>query len=357
MGAKTNQITINLIKSEYLQGKTILEIENSTNLSGVCIRDVLKRLGIYKSKQNKDLIKYGTSLNFFNKIDSEEKAYWLGFIYADGCVVGASNKYAYRFCVDLAIKDFNHLQKLANIFNTKLTTKIRSAQICQSQEIKDFEIVNLTINNKTIWSDLQQNGISIRKTLNPDLTIFDKFDKRLMNHFIRGVFDGDGSIIKDSNMFIMNGNKDFLETVQKILISEINLNLTKIFLDKGNGYKLYYGGREQIKRIFDWLYNNAITFLERKKAIFEEIIYDLNAFKLNQTSKYKGVSLRSNGTWLMQANINSKLVNHTYDTDLEAAYRYDLEQVRQRGETAKQFMNFPEQYLDFVEWVKQGNNI
>jgi len=269
-----NKSTIDLIKNEYLQGKSILEIEKLTNVSGVGIREILKRLNIYKSKQNKDIIKYGNNLNFFNKIDTEEKAYWLGFIYADGYVVEQKNKYAYRFGIELSIKDLNHLQKLANIFNRKLSIKIRSSQICQSKEIKNFEMVNLTINNKTVWTDLQQNGISIRKTLNPDLTIFTKFEKKLLPHFIRGVFDGDGSIVKNSEMFILNGNKDFLIEVQKILVSELKLKLkfTKIFLDQGNGYKLYYGGRLQIKKIYNWLYNNSLVFLERKKYIFEEII-------------------------------------------------------------------------------------
>lgn len=97
---------------------------------------------------------------------------------------------------------------------------------------------------------------------------------------MRGYFDGDGCIYKRSkitgvNVFTVVGNKNFINEYKNILFKKINKkNDVKLRYCPTNPdiASLFLGGNKQIEKIYNFLYNNANIYLERKKNKFEEII-------------------------------------------------------------------------------------
>jgi hypothetical protein len=211
-----------------------------------------------------------------------------------------------------------------------------------------------------LYDDLNNHGIHQRKTYEQITNIFEFIPQQLLNHFIRGVFDGDGCISSNSNntiscKFDICGTNDILEKIQKVLMENIdNLSKTKIIdLKNNNANDLVYGGRNNIKNIFNWLYNNANIYLERKYNKFIEILTE--DFTDRTQSHYIGVAKKYKTRWISQITIGKKKKYiKLCKSELEAAYYHDLEEVRQRGEEAKRFMNFPSKYDDFVQWVNEG---
>jgi len=335
----------NQIKQLYESGETTKEISKKLNIS-YCNTNY--RINLIKQNKTKQHF-VPNNENFFENIDTEEKAYWLGFIYADGCIHRNN-----ILSINLSIVDEIHLQKLANIFGRNLI-KYNS---------NEFKYILFQIHNSKIYTDLTNHGLEERKTYSDNVTILEYVPDYLMSHFVRGEFDGDGCISKNgknkktSNAKIsIVGNPNFLQKLQKIIVKILNLKETKIQQKPGFCCELEYGGNKQIEKIYNWIYLDATIWLERKRCKFEEILYTkLDSYKDikysdKQNSPYKGSYKKSKDYF--QARIGNHHIKYC-NTELEAAYYHDLEQVRQRGEEAKRFMNFPSKYEDFVQWTNEG---
>ena len=75
----------------YQNNVSLREIEKRTSHGRPAITKMLQRLGI-KTTTGNHYRKYFFDFNFFEKIDNEYKAYWLGFMYADGCILKQDNR-------------------------------------------------------------------------------------------------------------------------------------------------------------------------------------------------------------------------------------------------------------------------
>jgi intein-encoded DNA endonuclease-like protein len=104
-------------------------------------------------------------------------------------------------------------------------------------------------------------------------------EHKLISHFIRGYFDGDGciSINEKTNTFQVQfiGTESLLTSINGILVMNCDINLAKLGLNHKNNSNnirtLGYGGRHNIKKIYDYLYNEAHIYMLRKKNKFEII--------------------------------------------------------------------------------------
>lgn len=103
----------------------MVKIAKYYNCSPGSIDGILKRNGIQKRSNKDNSRRFNVNHDYFEKIDSEEKAYWLGFIAADGYV----NK-ANCVGVTLASKDHAHLLKLAKA--TESTYEIKQYNLYSS---------------------------------------------------------------------------------------------------------------------------------------------------------------------------------------------------------------------------------
>jgi hypothetical protein len=246
------------------------KIADIYNVSGDTIRRRLKANNI-SIKKNDFYKKKNFNENFFDKIDTEEKAYWLGFIYADGCV--SHRKTTDVFEIKLSEKDKIHLEKLKLALDSEhsIGTYISSCGYNIGKKYCSFSIVN-----QHLVDSLVEKGVLYCKThilKFPDET---QVPQNLINHFIRGYFDGDGSIycLEENGAGGMSfvGTKNMLEGILSEF-KHVIPTTTQIYKYKNKDvYDLKIGGSNYLKQCYEFLYNNATVFLERKKNKFDEIL-------------------------------------------------------------------------------------
>ena len=108
---KSSKDKYKLGKEMFLQGKTIEYISKELRISDSRFSKYLRECGIETNKYHKPKF----NENIFDIIDTEEKAYWLGFIFADGYIETPKPNMKYTFEICLSCKDKHHLEKF-NIF-------------------------------------------------------------------------------------------------------------------------------------------------------------------------------------------------------------------------------------------------
>jgi len=264
-----NQILIEQTKELYLSGTPVMKIAEKLGTCHDTTIRWLKDLKIYNPNQY--VFAEYTNLDFFKVIDVEEKAYWLGFIYADGCIQNGN-----KLDINLKSSDKNHLQKLSNIFNSSLYFYSRTLS---TGAIVSF--VRLIIRSEEMYYYLTKCGIEERKTYSNNSTVLKCVSDDLIHHFVRGYFDGDGSVSYqncDKRKCRVNilGTYDFIPQVQQIMENNIpKLSKISIVLNGDIVCSLNYGKQDNFKEIYKWLYNGATVWLERKRDKFEEILKEL----------------------------------------------------------------------------------
>ena len=194
---KQNLITFspkNII-SDYNSGISVIKLIKKYHTSYDTIKKIFDENNItIVNKQNRN--KFNESI--FDNIDSEEKAYWLGFIYADGYISSRDN----TFELSLALKDKEHLDKF-NVFMQHENNNIKM----------DSFRCRWSVVNKHLWETLNNYGCTPRKSLTlkfPDISIFSS--KSLVRHFIRGYIDGDGSIMVNKPILDILGTTFFKQS-------------------------------------------------------------------------------------------------------------------------------------------------
>ena len=218
--------------------------------------------------------------DYFEIIDSEDKAYWLGFLFADGCVDIKYNKNGNtkggRVEITLKSDDEYMLYNFAQALNGNIPITPRQVKL----NGKIFNAIRINIHSIKMCNDLCKLGCVPRKSLilEPPKNVPDEF----INSFIRGYFDGDGHVgyYPDSTSPNINvsfsGNKIFLEWVKNILTIN-NINSNNIVKDKRhNVYELRISNRKNIAKFYDFLYLNCHYIMDRKKDKFELALKDFN---------------------------------------------------------------------------------
>ena len=197
---------------------------------------------------------YTHNAEYFNTLDSPDKAYWVGFLLADGGV------YKGQLWLNLSKKDRVQLEN----FRKSITS---------SHPIKEKTThVMFYIRSKLFVDSLTQYGITERKTFSTKLP--KQIPEPYMKDFIRGYFDGDGCITynkkRNTKVFSLTGTFELLDAIQNILVTKLKLPKNKLQVQK-NSFTLAYGGNHQVTKIFEYLYNNSSLCLERKRNRFIEL--------------------------------------------------------------------------------------
>lgn len=269
--SKTIQNILNkeMLEKEYIICGSITKMSEKLNLSTDSIRKYMKIFNIPYSKHYSGIY---TCNNDFFKLDSPESFYLAGFIAADGSV--QYRKYSKVLKITLSLKDIDHLDKIKTILNS--THHIKKYKVKASKLVKkELYCCELQIVNKTLVEDLKRFNIVPNKTFKYEMPLW-LVNHKFINHFMRGYFDGDGTIsqcglnknrsIKQLNFSII-GTEPFIRQYQNILINNAYLNRTKI-LKHHNVYKLCYSGNNTIKNIFNFLYEKDSICLTRKYKKF-----------------------------------------------------------------------------------------
>lgn len=265
------------LTNQFEQGKSRLEIATLINVSDDTIEYWRKKFNI--PKPNTRIGRYKIDENYFHNIDTEEKAYWLGFIMADGCVgkINANNE-PYRFYLGLKSDDRDHLKKFKNCIQYEGPIKDK---IIHDKRGFDSSISSLTINSIIFCRNLSYNNIHPNKT--GFETIPDNVPKNLVKHFIRGYFDGDGSICKISKsqkyrIHLGSASETIIRQIQ-IYLKQHGININ-YYVDNNYRKPFYYldcTSQNKCKAFCHLLFDEATIYLDRKFILISQFIYSQSA--------------------------------------------------------------------------------
>ena len=241
-------------KKMYLNNYSTEFISKELNISRSRFSSWLKSEGI---NVNKCPQKKHINNDIFTQIDTEEKAYWLGFLYADGYIGLTDN----RIELTLQLGDLEHVEKFKSFLKSECKVSSNSYR-CR-----------LSVKNKKIKNDLINLGCVPQKSLILAYPSYEQVPKPLMRHFIRGYFDGDGCLcVTDKTKSIdILGTYDFL--YQPCV--ESDLDTSKIYVSKSKSNKVYrivLGSKIDLYTFSNYVYEEANVYLDRKYDKYKKLM-------------------------------------------------------------------------------------
>lgn len=249
------------IVEEYLQGSSSIQIGEKYNISHNAVCGLLKRRGIKIRPLSESMRKYSLNETFFDTIDTPEKAYFLGLLYADG------NNNEDRGVIALRLSECD--KDILLKFNKAIQSN-RPLQYIKTKETRRANVWGAHVNSKHMSNSLKKLGCSQRKSFS--ITIPD-IHRDLMNHFIRGYYDGDGSMyigkgkVKNNRQLTVTGATLFCKQLALFLKEELDINCSFYHRNAENKkhITLSISGRNQVGIMQEWLYRNADgLYIERK---------------------------------------------------------------------------------------------
>ena len=232
-------------------------------------RTVIKRILTVQNEgisiRNKTT-KYKYQQDIFENIDTAEKAYWLGFLAADGC--NYQREHNASIILNIHEKDKKHLEKFKLFCNTNAEIK---SYIGYEGFSNQTPMCKITLNSKKISNDLIDKGIIPNKSL---ILQPPNISEQFYKPFILGYFDGDGSISKASQYnnytISIQGTKEILTWICQILNWDANLEKRDIN-STNNSYYIRCGGTNKPYQILKQLYDSCEIHLDRKYNIYKTL--------------------------------------------------------------------------------------
>ena len=199
-------------------------------------------------------------------------AYILGYFVADGCITLDKNRIKNPYTFNITSKDLKHLENMNNALKSeyKISKKSGSSKNIAYQ---------IQVRNSVLTTDLMKLGIYPRKTYNLKPI---KIPEKYFSDFVRGFFDGDGSVyiynvnntpqIKSS--FVCT-NLDFIKDFNKELCEVLNIQEKSIHKTRNRiGAMIQYSNCFYVDdsvKLAEFMYgNNSTLYLNRKKEVFEK---------------------------------------------------------------------------------------
>jgi hypothetical protein len=269
--AGKTKVKIPNILESYDDGMSIQKLAELFETSKVVIRRVLGTNDItIRTQSEQELLNSGNGSLRHDAFDTitEESAYWIGFLYADGYVLKYGNRCL--ISIDLSTRDEGHLRKFATYLKS-------SNSICRSirkREKGNYPTSKITISSKQLFDRLTTLGFDNTKTYTavPPMELMNNV------HFWRGVLDGDGWLTKtNSRQYTLlqvgicgtiNTVKGFIDFIHANGI-ESTIESPRQKLNSPINYETNYGGNVA-KKISTLLYKDATVYLDRKYEKYKE---------------------------------------------------------------------------------------
>lgn len=207
--------------------------------------------------------------NYFEVIDTETKAYLLGLFAADGCIHTINN--GKLFSIQLQSDDSYMIEYIKD--ELKAPRKIVYDKRDNSCSISIIN--NVFVQNLAIQGVLE--GKSNR--------FFSNIPDEFISHYIRGLFDGDGSItIRKAHSygkamrccFVLLAHSKLINQLQDYLERKLGLTHLSLCSDGGDAYSIRYSSHKDFLTVTDFIYENANIFLKRKYQKYEQALSYLN---------------------------------------------------------------------------------
>lgn len=264
---------INKIIEMYNLRRPIKRISKETGVSESKIKTYLKNNNLWTGHR---WMPFFFDEFFFDTIDTEEKAYWLGFIYADGYLSKKNNEIG----IELKSDDKKHLEKFKLALRSEKNVKI----YIKNSTYGIQENARICFGSKHMFNILLNYYGSVNKTFEGHIPKL--YNKELIRHLIRGFFDGDGSITgapKNSELLFRPsisfiGRKETLEYVE--MISGFHWNWSKRFPERNtDNWQINVGRVHDCLNFLHYIYDDSTIYLDRK---FNKYIECIENRKRNQ---------------------------------------------------------------------------
>lgn len=258
------------IIKKYLNGLSCPEIAKECGCNPSYINAVIKKSGTERRKAGEVNRKYKINESYFNEIDNEEKAYFLGFLFSDGD--NNTRKHVVR--LRLQEKDLDILERLNSLIENESPVRVIPYREKSTAFKNGQDVACLIINSRRVSDRLNEIGFTPKKSFTIN---YPAIPRELDRHFIRGYFDGNGSFgITNSKCngytqirfyLDIDGSDNILSVMQVILVQEMDLSITKRSVraenTDGKVVTLRYSG-EQALKIMDWIYKDSSIKMDRK---------------------------------------------------------------------------------------------
>ncbi len=204
---------------------------------------------------------YNVNEDFFENIDSEEKAYILGFIAADGYV----DEKAHRIVFGINVQDVDVLEKIKSSMNS-------DHPIRYFVKDKKYNHCGIAINSKRLVKRLVELGVYQGKSKTMTSKVYGAVRDDLKLHFLRGYFDGDGHVTYGTKyssgvkyLVVVIGTLEFLSATYQPMFPSKN----KIFKYKTcNMYGWRLSSKDNVDNFLKSIYSNATIYLARKYELY-----------------------------------------------------------------------------------------
>lgn len=261
------QKIIHMYIDEKMSGKTIQGI---TGISSTEVYRILKKNG----HQTRNLITshkiYDLDFSFFKDIDTEEKAYILGLLFADG----SHDSNIGRVVLVLQEQDKKLLENINILLNN---TRPLRKEVRKTPKGKINTYYELSFHDRGVSADLLKLGLIPNKTYNMCIP---EMPKELLRHFIRGFWDGDGNIYLGprnknfrSTSVAATSNKIFCEQLQQVIKEQTDLNFSVRKAHSNNSQIQQIAmSNKKVRNFLDYLYQDAHIYMDRKYQKYLEIV-------------------------------------------------------------------------------------
>lgn len=220
--------------------------------------------------------KYYYNKDYFKKIDTSEKAYWLGFLYADGCITRFyRNEKLKSMSLELTLQDedCNHLIKFKNALESNVPIQHK---VIRNKYKSDRIVINCT----SMCRDLIELGCTPVKSLTLEFPNNNILPDKYLRDFIRGYFDGDGGVSYTEGEYFNSarnkyykqynyrcyfcGNEQFLTKLKEVLNSN-GISTSDLKKDnRSQAVNIYIYGSDNIDKLQKYLYTDNCVNLSRK---------------------------------------------------------------------------------------------
>ena len=272
----------------------------------------------------------GAGASYFEAISDEARAYWLGFIAADGYLTGQAR--GARFGLQLAERDSGHLGVLAACLELPVRRTARGNVLIASA-------------NKALMHDLRRAGIIERKSSDAAIVLtLERCPASLRRHFARGLFDGDGSAFDNASggrVLEFSGHRLMLERLRAMVAEELGVAWSGLVTPSGahpSFAKTRWRHPLDLAKLREWLYADASVWLDRKRAVLDRPL------RVRSASIYRGVGRGRANNWRASVGVGgrrgSAVSAGVFPDEVSAAKGYDRLVQELRGPRAA--LNLPD---------------
>lgn len=266
-----------------VQGMTLQEMGDLLGVSRERIRQILSKRGINVSDHANKESRYWrknnvekTKLNkhYFDVIDTEEKAYWLGYLTARGRVSDVNEWGRKELFLSIAPKNLEHFERF------KETIEADVEILTQRNYRVDKDYYKMRISSHYLASKLEEYHIETPKH---DLTrVPEVVPEELVRHYFRGHYDGKGFLHVrpdgEHSMLFMYGSDPMLYDWCKYLVEEVGVELSPGAVsnpsDTHLNHKFTLHAHDKIKKILDHLYADATIYQNRNWSKYRDYFYN-----------------------------------------------------------------------------------